>query len=122
VAGLGRALFERTTRETLDFCLRELAAPDGGFCSSLDADSEGVEGRFYVWTAAALREELGELAPGAIEYFGASEHGNFEGSNVLEARGRQPAAREEIRARLLAARARRTRPRLTTSASPPGTR
>ena len=108
----GEALFERTTRETLDFCLRELAAPDGGFCSSLDADSEGVEGRFYVWTAAALREELGELAPGAIEYFGASEHGNFEGSNVLEARGRQPAAREEIRARLLAARARRTRPPL----------
>ncbi len=105
-------LFERTCRETLDFCLRELRAPEGGFYSSLDADSEGIEGRFYVWTVEELRAELGELAPEAIAYFGATERGNFEGANVLEARGEEPPAREQIRARLLAARARRVRPAL----------
>ena len=105
-------LFERTARETLDFCLRELAAPDGGFCSSLDADSEGVEGRFYVWTVAALREELGVIAGDAIEYFGASEHGNFEGANVLEAHGRRARGPRGDPRGLLAARERRTRPPL----------
>jgi hypothetical protein len=108
----GEPLFARTCRETLDFCLRELRAPEGGFYSSLDADSEGVEGRFYVWTLEELRAELGELAPAAIAYFGASERGNFEGRNVLRADGPQPAEREEIRARLLAARSRRVRPAL----------
>ena len=108
----GEPLFERTCRETLDFCLRELRAPEGGFHSSLDADSEGVEGRFYVWSMAELTGELGALAPAAIAYFGASEEGNFEGANILEARGPEPAQRDEIRARLLAARARRARPAL----------
>jgi uncharacterized protein YyaL (SSP411 family) len=108
----GEPLFERTARETLEFCLRELHAPEGGFYSSLDADSEGVEGRFYVWTLAALEAELGELAPAAVAYFGASAHGNFEGANVLEARGEEPPQRELIRELLLAARARRVRPAL----------
>ena len=102
----GEPLFERTCRETLDFCLRELRAPEGGFYCSLDADSEGVEGRFYVWTLDELRAELGDLAPAAIAYFGASERGNFEGANVLEAHGPRPAEREQIRALLLEARAR----------------
>jgi len=110
--GGGDRLFERTCRETLDFALRELRAPEGGFYSSLDADSEGVEGRFYVWTLDELRAELGELAPAAIAYFGASAEGNFEGTNVLAALGEEPAEREAIRARLLAARARRVRPAL----------
>ncbi|HEY1775970.1 MAG TPA: thioredoxin domain-containing protein [Solirubrobacteraceae bacterium] len=108
----GVPLFERTARETLEFCLRELHAPEGGFYSSLDADSEGVEGRFYVWTLEQLQEELGELAPAAIAYFGASAAGNFEGANVLEARGEEPPARERIRELLLDARARRVRPAL----------
>jgi uncharacterized protein YyaL (SSP411 family) len=110
--GGGEPLFERTCRETLDFCLRELRAPDGGFHSSLDADSEGVEGRFYVWTAAELQAELGELAPAAIAYFGVSEHGNFEGTNVLAARGPEPDERDRIRRLLLRARGRRARPAL----------
>jgi uncharacterized protein len=108
----GDPLFERTARETLDFCLRELAAPDGGFHCSLDADSEGVEGRFYVWTLDELEAVLGPLAPDAISYFGASARGNFEGANVLEARGPEPAERERIRALLLEARSRRVRPPL----------
>src|SRR6202142_2748250 len=99
----GDPLFERTCRETLDFCLRELAAPDGGFHSSLDADSEGVEGRFYVWTLDELEAALGPFAPAAIAYFGAT---------ALEARGPEPAERERIRALLLEARARRVRPLL----------
>jgi hypothetical protein len=108
----GEPLFERTCRETLDFCLRELHAPEGGFYSSLDADSEGVEGRFYVWSLDELRTELGDLAPQAIAYFGASERGNFDRLNVLRADGPQPPEREQIRARLLAARSRRVRPGL----------
>ncbi len=105
-------LFERTCRETLEFCLRELRAADGGFHCSLDADSEGVEGRFYVWTLEELRRELGALAPAAIAYFGVNERGNFEGANVLEARGPEPTERARIRELLLAARARRVRPAL----------
>jgi len=108
----GDAVLRRTGEETLDFLLRELRGPEGGFASALDADSEGVEGRYYVWTLDQLRGELGDLADQAIAYFGASERGNFEGANVLEARGPEPAEREEIRRRLLAAREPRVRPGL----------
>jgi uncharacterized protein YyaL (SSP411 family) len=108
----GEPLFERTCRETLDFCLRELAADDGGFCSSLDADSEGVEGRFYVWTVAELEAVLGPLAPAAIAWFGATARGNFEGANVLAAHGPEPPERGRIRSLLLEARAQRVRPPL----------
>jgi uncharacterized protein YyaL (SSP411 family) len=112
------------TRDTLDWALREMLAPDGGFCSALDADSEGVEGRYYVWTAAQLRELLGDDADAAAAWFAVTERGNFEvegatgsfkpGLNVLQdhaapADGEQ---RERIRSRLLAARAQRTRPGL----------
>src|SRR3989440_1743437 len=106
----GDELMRRTCEETLDWMLRDLRGPEGGFASALDADSEGVEGRYYVWTPAELRTELGDLADDAIAYFGATERGNFEGANVLEARGPEPTAREEIRSRLLSARARRVRP------------
>jgi uncharacterized protein YyaL (SSP411 family) len=108
----GDPTLRRTCEETLDFMLRELRGPEGGFASALDADSEGVEGRYYVWTLDELRAELDDLADDAIAYFGATERGNFEGSNVLEARGPDPAARDEIRRRLLAARERRVRPGL----------
>jgi uncharacterized protein len=108
----GDAVLRRTCEETLDFVLRELRGPEGGFASALDADSEGVEGRYYVWTLDELRAELGDLADAAIAYFGATERGNFERANVLEARGPEPAARDEIRRRLLAARERRVRPGL----------
>jgi len=109
----GEELHRRTCRETLDWALREMRGPEGGFCSALDADSEGVEGKFYRWTLAELHEVLGELADDAIAYFGATEAGNFEpGLNVLEARGPEPAAREEIRRKLYAARSERVRPGL----------
>jgi uncharacterized protein len=107
-------LFHRVCRETLDWALREMRGPEGGFCAALDADSEGVEGKFYVWTVAELKDVLGpSLSEEAIAYFGASEHGNFEqGLNVLEARGRDPASVDEIRQKLFEARSRRVRPGL----------
>jgi uncharacterized protein YyaL (SSP411 family) len=90
-----------------------MRGPEGGFCAALDADSEGVEGKFYTWSLAQLHDVLGDLADDAIAYFGATESGNFEaGLNVLEARGPEPAAREEIRRRLYEARAERVRPGL----------
>jgi uncharacterized protein YyaL (SSP411 family) len=112
--------------DTLTWALREMRGPEGGFYSALDADSEGVEGRFYVWTLAELRELLGEDAAAAIDWFGATEQGNFEdphdpqpGLNVLQDREHDRfaaeldgATRERIRATLLAARERRVRPGL----------
>jgi hypothetical protein len=105
--------FRRTTRETLDWALQEMRGPEGGFCSALDADSEGVEGKFYTWTVEELRHVLGEQAEAAIAYFGATERGNFEaGENVLEARGLEPATREEIRRTLYEVRSQRVWPGL----------
>jgi uncharacterized protein YyaL (SSP411 family) len=112
--------------DTLAWALREMRGPEGGFYSALDADSEGVEGRFYVWTLAELRALLGEDADAAIDWFGATEQGNFEdphhpqpGLNVLQDREHDrftaeldDATRERIRATLLAARGERIRPGL----------
>jgi uncharacterized protein len=107
--------------DTLEWALREMRGPEGGFYSALDADSEGVEGRYYVWTVAELEEVLGEDAGVASAWLGVTERGNFEdphhpqpGLNVLEDRGPRPddATAERIRARLLAARELRTRPGL----------
>jgi len=107
-------ILRRTAEETLDWALREMTGPEGAFLSALDADSEGVEGRFYVWRLAELRAVLGDDADAAIAWFGASEGGNFEGANILESRGPEPAAevRHRVRAALLAARDERVRPGL----------
>jgi uncharacterized protein YyaL (SSP411 family) len=103
----------RVCCETLDWTLLEMRGPEGGFYSALDADSEGVEGKFYVWTVEELREVLGELADEAIAYFGASQQGNFEhGTNVLQAVGPHPAHLDQIRAQLYEARVARVRPGL----------
>jgi uncharacterized protein YyaL (SSP411 family) len=107
----GDPLFKRVCCETLDWALAEMRGPEGGFASSLDADSEGVEGKFYVWALDELRSVLGaELAGDAIAFFGASEYGNFERTNVLEGRGPVPERLDEIRSRLYAARSARIWP------------
>ena len=110
----GEERMVRVCCETLDWALRELAGPEGGFGSALDADSEGEEGRFYTWTTSQLREALGEPVAGvAIEYFGAREEGNFErGLNVLQATGPEPDTLPEIRCKLFGARMSRVRPGL----------
>jgi uncharacterized protein YyaL (SSP411 family) len=108
----GAARLRRVCEETLDWALREMRGPEGGFYSALDADSEGVEGRYYVWTVPELRDALGDLAEPAIAFFGAGEHGNFEGANVLEGHGPEPAPEglAQIRAQLYEVRERRVRP------------
>ncbi|BDG08420.1 thioredoxin domain-containing protein [Anaeromyxobacter paludicola] len=109
----GDPMFARVARETCDYLLRELALSEGGFASATDADSEGEEGRFFVWTARELRERLGGEAERFMAHHGATEAGNFEGANVLfvprpdEA---EHAALSPARARLLEARARRPAP------------
>ena len=111
-------LLRRVCCETLDWTLRELRGPEGGFCSALDADSEGVEGKYYVWSLAELREALAPLgddaARDAIAFFGATEHGQLRGHQ--RARGPRPRAAPQllaqIRARLYEVRERRVRPGL----------
>jgi uncharacterized protein YyaL (SSP411 family) len=108
----GEPLFRRVCEETLDWAMRELRQDEGGFASSLDADSEGVEGRFYVWTPDQIPEALGELADVAIRAFGVTDGGNFEGSNILVRATADPPELPEIKRALLAARAARVRPAL----------
>ena len=113
---LGHERYRRVCEETLDWMLREMRGPEGGFFSALDADSEGEEGRFYVWTPAQIRDVLGEAAGPILEYYGVSEEGNFEGRNVLHlasgAGAPAPDGHEQARRALYVARSRRPRPGL----------
>jgi len=108
----GDALARRIAGETIDWAAREMLSPEGGFYSSLDADSEGHEGRFYVWTEAELDAVLGADAPALKAYWGVTPAGNFEGANILHVpvEGAPPDAFPRARAALLAARDRRVRP------------
>ncbi|MER5274772.1 thioredoxin domain-containing protein [Streptomyces sp. NPDC002809] len=122
----GSGLARRVALETADFMVRELRTAEGGFASALDADSEDangkhVEGAYYVWTPAQLREVLGEEdAVFAAELFAVTDEGTFEeGSSVLQlprTDAAEPADAEDgaraadVRARLLAARELRARP------------
>jgi uncharacterized protein YyaL (SSP411 family) len=114
---LGHERYRRVCEQTLDWALDEMRGPEGGFYSALDADSEGEEGRFYVWTPAEIRAAIdGEPAEEAIEFYGVSEGGNFDGGNVLHLAGGaaapEPEAFAEVREALLGTRAKRVRPGL----------
>ena len=79
-----RPLFVRTVRSILDYTRREMTAPEGGFYSTQDADSEGEEGKFFVWTPQEVMDLLGEEDGAAFcRYFDVTERGNFEGKNIL---------------------------------------
>ncbi len=121
----GKVLFRRTVEDILEYVAREMTSPEGGFYSTTDADSEGEEGRFFLWTRAELFDVLGE-EDGALAaaWFGVTEEGNFEGRNILTAR-RDPAEMKDfvkegglrarlrkIRAKLRNAREKRVHPRL----------
>jgi uncharacterized protein YyaL (SSP411 family) len=100
----GEELFKRVCCETLDWALREMRSPEGGFYAALDADSEGVEGKFYAWTLGELREL------GADQHF---EPTAFERDlHVLRARSPERADLRDVRARLLEVRSGRVRPGL----------
>ncbi|WP_328330698.1 thioredoxin domain-containing protein [Streptomyces sp. NBC_00455] len=111
----GSDLARRVALETADFIATELRTPEGGFASALDADSADadgrhVEGAYYVWTPAQLREALGEQdGERAARLYGVTEEGTFEeGASVLQLPGDDVPA--ELRERLLAARSLRPRP------------
>ncbi|HYZ10788.1 MAG TPA: thioredoxin domain-containing protein [Actinomycetota bacterium] len=103
----GRDRYRDVTRTTLDFVLRELRHPDGPLLSSLDADSEGQEGRFYVWAWDELVAEVGEEVAEAL---GAGPEGNWEGRNVLWRPSNEADLPEEALRKLLDGRSRRVRP------------
>ncbi|NBE93610.1 thioredoxin domain-containing protein [Nonomuraea sp. KC401] len=102
----------RVALETAGWLLREMRTPEGGFASALDADSEGVEGKFYVWTPEELRAVLGDddgrWAAGLFEVTGTFEHG----TSVLQLPRDpdDPGRYASVRKRLLAAREQRVRP------------
>jgi uncharacterized protein YyaL (SSP411 family) len=120
----GEPAFRQVVEETLDFISRELSSPEGGFTSSLDADSEGREGRFYTWEPAELQAVLGEQTRFFESAYGISPAGNWEGRTVLQRRlddsglaAQFGLPRAQVKkkladchARLLAKRAGRTRP------------
>ena len=80
----GEPFFARIARQTLDYVLREMTSPSGAFYSATDADSEGEEGIFFVWTPEQLKAALSEDdAAFAMDLWGVTEAGNFEGRNIL---------------------------------------
>ncbi len=82
----GENTFRRVCEETLDFVLREMIHPQGGFYSSLDADSEGEEGKFYVWTSQEIQEIIKDPRDATLllAAYGVTDPGNFEGKNILQ--------------------------------------
>jgi uncharacterized protein YyaL (SSP411 family) len=79
-----RSDYRQVLRETLDYTLRDMSGAEGGFFSAEDADSEGQEGRFYLWTPAEVRDVLGPERAHAFSYaYDVTEAGNFEGRNIL---------------------------------------
>ena len=118
--------YRQVATEVLDYVVRDMTAPEGGFHSATDADSEGVEGKFFVWTLAEFEATLGPEAALAAAWFDVTEMGNWEGHSIL----RTPRALDEVaqefglapgeasariraaRAKLLAARSTRVPPGL----------
>ena len=107
--------YRQVLEETLDFVLREMTSPEGGFYSAQDADSEGEEGKFFVWSAAEVDEALGADAGLFRQTYGVTPAGNFDGRSVLSLvhppqPPRDVAALEGARARLFATREGRVHP------------
>ena len=121
----GEGFYRRIAEETLDYVARDMTSPEGGFYSAEDADSEGEEGKFYVWTPLEIEDALDpDEARIAMRYWDVTEGGNFEGKNILNVpRPPEAVAAEfgisaqelwtqilDIRQKLLAEREKRVRP------------
>jgi len=127
---LGHERYRRVCEETLDWALREMRGPEGGFYSAYDADSEGEEGRFYTWTPTEIRDALANPAADSancinfsaqqveklMQFYGVDERGNFEGRSILHralgVEAPEPEGLAEMRSALRAARAKRVWPGL----------
>jgi uncharacterized protein len=115
----GNRLFRERARETVDWLAREMTTSGGAFSASLDADSEGEEGKFYIWSLQEITELLG-TDEGAFfaAHYDVTKDGNFEGHTILNRLNRKPttdideARLAQLRGRLLAARSKRIRPGL----------
>jgi len=117
----GTERYRRVVEETITYVLRDLHHADGGFYSAEDADSEGIEGKFYCWSLDEIREVCGDDADAVIEYYGITEAGNFADphtgfrGNILHIAQRNAEPPEAVRRaqpQLLARRATRIRPGL----------
>ena len=108
----GNEFFRTITEEILDYVVREMTDPAGGFYSTQDADSEGEEGKFFVWTPDEIRDVLGDEADPFMAAYGVTPGGNFEGKNILEFVGDmdQRPALAEARRKLFEAREERIHP------------
>jgi uncharacterized protein YyaL (SSP411 family) len=110
----GERELRRVCVDTLDWIAREMTSPAGGFYSTLDADSEGEEGKFYVWSDQELRSLLRDDAGPLLAYWGVTPEGNFEGHNILHVAEGARRVDPELLARaartLMAARDARIRP------------
>ncbi len=117
----GNKLYLDIVRGTLDFVLNEMTDTSGGFFCALDADSEGVEGKYYVWSKQEIEETLGPQAAPFAEYYNITAGGNFEGKNILHLSGASDRIRKNYdgdfdtfllmaQQKLLAVRATRVRP------------
>jgi uncharacterized protein YyaL (SSP411 family) len=83
----GHEFFRTITEEILDYVVREMLDPVGGYYSTQDADSEGEEGKFFVWTPDEVRQVLGSDADECMAAYGVQPGGNWEGKNILESVG-----------------------------------
>jgi uncharacterized protein YyaL (SSP411 family) len=116
----GDPFYRAITEETLDYIAREMLDPGGGFYSTQDADSEGEEGKFFLWTPEEIRAVLGDETERFIEAYGVTESGNastgsahgFEGKNILELKGglEKREALADARRKLFEAREQRVHP------------
>jgi uncharacterized protein YyaL (SSP411 family) len=108
----GNDFFQTIALATLDYIAREMRSPEGAFYSTQDADSEGEEGKFFVWTPDEIREVLGSDAEAFMAGYGVTPGGDFEGKNILEFVGNldQHPALAEARRKLFEAREKRVHP------------
>ena len=108
----GKPLFRAVAEETLDYIVREMTDSNGGFYSTQDAESDGEEGKFFLWKPDEIQAILGDQAVPFMKLYNVTERGNFEGKNILTFTGshEEREAMGESRRRLLVSRDQRNRP------------